>query len=200
MRLTCRAPHCTEEVSDAYAVCRVCWDFRPELLGYMPFLWVRVHGHLMPSGRTALRERVTTTAPGSSVPMRDGPLYALEYSLNVMSMWADTFLRRGCAGVLPERGRAREGLIFDRAVAICKQWDHELTASPLAGDYYCDIYRAHWTLARVDNDRADAARLLQSCPACDRATLIERNAGEHAQCLTCGRNWTQAALLKEARG
>jgi hypothetical protein len=197
--MICRAPYCVEEVTDVWAVCDTCWDFRHELLSAMPWLWLRVHSALAPTGRTALRERVTTSEAGSSIPLRTGPLYALEYALSLAEMWADTFLRRGCPGRLPERGRAREAHIFSRAVAICRRYDHELRHSPLAGDYYCDIHRGYWTLARVDNSRADTVRLPLPCPACDRMTLIERNAGEYAQCLTCGREWSQAALAKEAR-
>lgn len=199
MSFTCRAPHCLEDVPDNWAVCDTCWQYRHVLIAEMPWLWDRVHRAVAPSGSTALRERVTTSAPGSSIPLRSGPLYALEYALTVMEMWADTFLRRRDGIELPERGQARDVFIFSRAVLICKFNDPELEGGPLAGDYYCDLHRAYWTLARVDNSRADTVRLSHPCPACQRRTLIERNAGEYAQCLTCARTWSQAALAKEIR-
>lgn len=195
----CRAPFCVEEVATIHDVCDVCWAWRTVMLTGMPLMWVRVHRALAPTGSTVLRERVSVSAPGGSVPLRDGPLWAMSYALAVMEVWADTFLRRGAPGVLPERGKAREGFIFGRAVELCVNNDHELYGGPMAGDYYSDVHKAYWALARVDNTRLDTVRVRRPCPACRRKTLIERHAGECLQCLTCSRQFNQAALAKEMR-
>lgn len=195
----CRAPFCVEEVASVHDVCQTCWNHRTVLLADMPLLWLRVHQALAPAGGTALRERVKVSAPGGSMPLRQGPMYALSYALTVMEVWADAFIRRGAHGTLPQRGRARDGFIFNRVVELCRMNDHELWGGPLAGDYYTDVHRSYWTLARVDNTRADTVRVHIPCPACGRITLLERHAGECLQCLTCNRQWSQAALAKEIK-
>lgn len=198
--LLCRAAYCTEEVDGPYDVCGHCWAYRGTWLDPMTRLWVRVHGALAPSGSSALTERVAVTRPGPSMPLRTAPVMAMEAALAIMTLWADTFRRMGCAGHLPERNTVRDGYLFARAVVLCRTHDYELDDSPLRGDYYLDVYRAYWGLCRVDNSRADTVRLAMPCPACDCMTLVERNAGEFGQCLTCGRKWSQAALSREIHG
>jgi hypothetical protein len=200
MTLLCRAPYCTEEVAGAFDVCAMCWEYRDHWLDPMPLLWRRAHIACSPSGSTAYAERISAARPGPSIPLRTGPLMAMETALTFMTMWADAFIRRGLVGHLPERGTIRDEYLFVRAVTLCAGHDHTFTGGPLAGDYYLDIYRAHWALCRVDNARADTVRMADPCPACDRLTLVERNAGEYGQCLTCGRKWTQAALSREIHG
>ncbi len=195
--LTCRAPYCTEEVTSPWDVCGQCWAYRSHWVHPLPGLWLQVDRAVAPSGTSAYAERVSSSKPGPSIPLRTGPLMAMETALLIVTGWADAFIRRGLAGHLPERGQVREAYLFVRAANLCAGHDHTLTDGPLAGDYYLDIYRAYWALYRVDNARADTSRLAVPCPACDRMTIIERNAGEYGQCLTCARKWTQAALLGE---
>ena len=195
-RIGCRAPYCTEEVASAWDVCGFCWDYRRHWTDPMELLWRRTHRAVVPAGTSALTERVSTTRPGPSIPLRTGPLMAMEQALALMCLWADTFLRRGYAGSLPLRNTVSDEFLFVRAVTLCRLHDPGLTGGPLAGDYYLDIYRAHWALNRVDNSRADAVRMAGVCPACDSMTLVERNAGEYGQCLTCARKWSQAALSR----
>jgi hypothetical protein len=197
---TCRAPHCVEEVADSWDVCGICWAYRHHWTDGISRLWVQVHRAVVPSGSTGYAERVSGSAPTSSMPLRTGPLMAMETALLLMTQWADAFIRRGLAGSLPQRGTVSDDFLFDRAALLCRMHDDSFTGGPLAGDYYLDIYRAHWALARVDNARATTVRMDRPCPACDRLTLIERNAGEFGQCLTCARKWTQAALSIQIDG
>lgn len=196
----CRAPYCIEPTTTPYDVCRMCWDYRAHWIEPMPWLWQRVHLSVAPSGTSGYAERVSTSRPGPSIPMRTGPVMAMETALQLVTVWADTFLRRGLVGHLPERHTVSDEYLFLRAVALCAGHDHTLTGGPLAGDYYLDIYKAHWALCRVDNARASAVQLTVPCPACNRSTVIERNAGEYGQCLTCARKWSQAALSREING
>lgn len=196
--MKCRAPHCVYDVDDTWAVCDTCWLWRVDMLRELPWLWLRVEKALVPSGSAALRERVSTNAPGSSIPLRTGPLYALDYAMEMLGVWVDTLQRLGCRFEGPPAD-VRNSYVFAQRVQFIKMSDSRFAGSPLAGDYYLDIYKAYWTLARVDNSRADAVRVPEPCPACGRRTLIERHAGEYVQCLTCARTWSQAALAKETR-
>lgn len=196
----CRAPYCREQVGHAMEVCDLCWEYRSHWRANLIELYLRAQAALPPGKANALADKVSGSAPTSSMPLREGPLMAMECALNLMETWAHVLLRRGCPGHMPERGKVRDGHLFARAVGLCAVYDHELTHSPLMGDYFADLYKAYWRLARVDNRRADVVSLRRPCPSCDRVTCIERNAGEYVLCLTCGAEWSQASYAALTRG
>lgn len=180
-------------------VCEICWDWRIRWRDDLVELWLRAHAALPPGNQSGLTEKVAISKPDSGMPLREGPLMAMETSLNLTETWAHILLRRGCPGAMPTRGRVRDAFLFQRSVDLLAAHDHELTGSPLAGEYWCDLNRAYWALARVDNRRAQVVSLRTPCPNCDRTTVIERNAGEHVLCLTCGATWSQAGYAAHAR-
>lgn len=196
----CRSPHCTEHVVNSWDVCDICWEYRSHWRDGMAEQYLRASQALAPGGKP-FTQRVASNPPESDMPLRMGPLMAMEYALIKVDMWADTMLRRGCPGRLPERGKARDTFIFLRCLEILTNSDHELAGGPLAGDYYTDLYQAYWRLYLIDRHGLEVVRLGEPCPACDRTSMMERHAGEYVQCLTCASVWSQAAwAIRKGQG
>lgn len=193
--IPCRAPRCLEPVAAAHDVCAVCWDYRHHWRNELLELWLRAESALVP-GRSGLDVKVRMSKPGSSMPLRMAPMAAMYEALVRVQVWADTLIRRGCRGSMPESGR--DSFLFARAVLLLDLHDHTLADTSLAGDYYTDLYRAYWRLYRVDRVGVELVRVDGRCPVCERRSLWERHAGEYVQCLTCGTLWTQASWMKIA--
>lgn len=186
----CRMPYCTGETWQIRGVCDDCFLHRIDQLRGMGDLYARCYAQLVPGARIVAAERVRLPSPTGAVPLNIGVYDAMEYAAQVIGTWAN--LAR------PSRTHAYvkswSGALFVANVKLLLRSDHRIVTSYVGPDYIHDVHSVYRRMVQIANP-CESRRLTRPCPMCDNVSILARNAGEYAVCLTCGARWSHSQLL-----
>lgn len=190
-QMLCPGTNCLE-LTESGGLCGACWGFRRVLHQRITGSWHVAHGLLEPS-RVHGDQVSGGAGPGSRPPLDSTVFAVIESTLIVVVGWASRIRERLDRAALPGLSTARTGWLFDHAMPDLSQHDETLNSIEKI-EYYADLYRCYASLRLVGHEAVrESEHLFIACPSCDRMTIIIRRYGDAVACLTCGRQWGQAA-------
>lgn len=183
----CRMPHCEGETWQARGVCDDCYFARTTWLRAMPALYAATYTHLAP-GRAPAAEAIRLPSVYGASPINVAAYDAMQRAGQIVESWvavARTARRTAAA--------ATSGAAFVANVSVLLRDDRRIVTSYVVSDYVADLFYAYHGLTKIAAGY-ETRRLSSPCPRCDSVSVLARNAGEYAACLTCGARFSHARL------
>jgi ribosomal protein S27E len=186
----CRMPHCDGQTWQMRGVCDDCYFARTTWLREMPAQYAATYVHLGPGTRHSSAEAIRLPSVFAAAPINMAAYDAMHYAGLVVDTWAQMARWQTRRTASP---KTWSGAAFVANVKVLARDDRRITSSYVVGDYVHDLFCAYHGLTKIAA-AYESKRLPTPCPECDSVSVLARNAGEYARCLTCGVVFSHARL------